>query len=176
MFNFIPRFGRRLESSEDWCSVPLSLLPAGYKLERRIVGGKRFYRLCLPNGTSRPVRGPEHARLLAGAAVQESNDVRYSQALIGFVRNEHEELLVFIFADGEDDVIYGAYEEVEDLLEEIADELDENVDFIDTMSEDNRGLVYDLNAVDPWSFFDELGEVDEQRLEQIADVAELVGT
>jgi len=175
MFNFVPRFGMRLESSKDWCSVPLSLLASGYKLQRRIVGGRRMYRLCYPDGTVRAVRGSEHARLLVEDAVRGVEAVRYARAQLGVVRDEDGEFLVFVFGD-EEDASYGTLEALGDLLQEIDDELDDNIDLVDAMSEATRGLAYDLNSIEPWSHFDEAGEVNENRLELIADVAELVRT
>ncbi|TWF49506.1 hypothetical protein [Neorhizobium alkalisoli] len=176
MFNFVPRFGARLKSSEEWCSVPLSLLPSGYRLQRRIVDGKRLYRLCYPDGTARPVRGSEHARLLVEEAVRGAEAVRYARAQLGVVRDENGELLVFVFGDEEDDASYGTLEVLGDLLHEIDDDLDDNFDLIDVMSEAALGLAYDLNSVEPWSHFDEAGEVDENRLELIEEVAERVTT
>lgn len=176
MFNFVPRFGVRLKSSEEWCSVPLSLLPSGYKLQRRIVDGKRLYRLCYPDGTARPVRGSEHARLLVEDAVRGAQTVRYARAQLGVVRDKDGELLVFVFGDEEDNASYGTLEAVGDLLQEIDDEIDDNIDLIDAMSEATQGLAYDLNSIEPWSHFDEAGEVNENRFELIEEVAERVTT
>lgn len=72
MFNFSPQFGRFIKSKSEWASVPLAFVPFGYKIERSIINGRRYYRVSGPQLSMTSARSIEHARWLIAEAIRTS--------------------------------------------------------------------------------------------------------
>lgn len=116
------------------------------------------------------VRGPEHARTLANEEVGIGTVESYSSALLGITRDHDGDTLVFVIGDTNDEAWYGPAEAVGDLLEEVPEELQHYADQIDELAADSKGLIFDFNSIEPWSFFQDTGEIHHDRFQSVDDV------
>ncbi|MBZ7924891.1 hypothetical protein LAC81_29580 [Ensifer adhaerens] len=184
MFNFIPKFGRFIASQSEWASVPLSLLPYGYKIQRKIVNGRNLYRVSGPAIPLTTARSIEHARWMIAEAVRRSkeqsnglmqDDARqeeatYAAALVGFTRDEHGDDLIFII-DEMGAAEYGSYDTLGDLADPLKDWIVNSADVIDDLASNSCGLLFDLNSQEPFAWFEESGFVGSERFSEVEDLS-----
>ncbi|MGO8049227.1 hypothetical protein [Rhizobium leguminosarum] len=172
MFAALPSFGRFVSATSEWTSVPLGLIPFGYKMERRIVDGRRQYRVSGPDLPETLARSTEHGRWIIGeharkarlartpAELPEDEDeedtLYYADAFVGVAYDESGELLVCLSNENEQ-VQFGYFDTLRDIVDPILDWIVASEEVIVALSEDGRGLLFDLNDIHPFSFIDGFG-------------------
>lgn len=184
MFNFTPQFGRFIKSKSEWASVPLAFVPFGYKIERSIINGRRYYRVSGPQLSMTSARSIEHARWLIAEAIRTSRITQsdttvndgtfdkpgYTDATVGVARAGDGSILIFII-DLDGGWQYGSYDTFRDLVDPFEDWLRDFAEIIDDLSADDRGLLFDLNFEEPFSYFEGSGFVSAQRFLEAEDVS-----
>lgn len=172
MFNAIPSFGRFVRTASEWTSVPLALIPLGYKIERRIVDGKRQYRVSGPDLPETRARSIEHGRWIIGEHARKArlaetetglsddedaeDTLYYADAFVGIAYDENGELLVCL-SNESGQVQFGAFDTLRDIVDPILDWIAATEEVIAALSEDGRALLFDLNDIHPFSFIDGFG-------------------
>jgi hypothetical protein len=176
MSSFVPAFAFPVSFADDWISVPVSMMPIGYRVQMRRVGKTFEYRLKLPGGGTRRINSPSEGREIARRLADEStpgievwDNTDFAALGLAIDCDDNPILLLFV---GEKPCCYVSLEEGREILAESGHAAVDTdyADAIDTLSSNSLGLLIDLNTQGQWGVFSDNGTVYSDRFAEVDEV------